>query len=324
MHILIKKEIIENLCIHIIEYDRKTISSDRMNRVKQILNAAYAYRRGYFGEGIGVAIMDTGIAEHPDFAYRIAGFRDYIGYQKKIYDDNGHGSHVAGIIGGSGKMSEGLYSGIAPACHFIVIKVLDKKGKGNTESLIEGIKWVVEHQEEYQIRIMNISVGMVLSAKSEERGRLLRAVEYAWDNGIVVVAAAGNNGPENGSVTIPGICRKIITVGCFDDNVEILREQGLKPDYSGRGPTESCIIKPELVEPGTNIISCTNTKKYYTSKSGTSMAAPIVCGAVALLLSKYPKFAPKNVKLRLYDGAVDLGLPIQKQGWGMVDISKLL
>lgn len=295
-----------------------------MDRVKQILNTEYAHRRGYFGEGVGVAVMDTGIAGHPDFEHRVAAFRDYIGYQERMYDDNGHGTHVSGIIGGSGRMSQGAYSGIAPACHFIGIKVLDRKGNGNTASVVEGIKWLVEHQEEYRIRIINISVGMVLSAGSEERARLLRAVDYAWDNGIVVVAAAGNNGPARGSVTIPGISRKIITVGCFDDTVKELGGQGLKPEYSGQGPTESCIVKPELVEPGTNIMSCTNTKKYYARKSGTSMAAPIISGSVALLLSKYPGFSPKDVKLRLYERAVDLGLPIQKQGWGMVDIGRLL
>lgn len=295
-----------------------------MDRVKEIVNAAYAYRRGYFGEGVGIAVMDTGIMNHPDFDHRIAGFRDYIGSQRKMYDDNGHGTHVAGIIGGSGKLSDGRYAGIAPACHFMILKVLDKKGNGNTSSVVEGIEWLVEHQEEYRIRIINISVGMVLSAGSEERARLLRAVDYAWDNGIVVVAAAGNNGPARGSVTIPGISRKIITVGCFDDTVKELGGQGLKPEYSGQGPTESCIVKPELVEPGTNIMSCTNTKKYYARKSGTSMAAPIISGSVALLLSKYPGFSPKDVKLRLYERAVDLGLPIQKQGWGMVDIGRLL
>lgn len=295
-----------------------------MDRVKQIINVAYAHRRGYFGEGVGVAIMDTGIMNHPDFDHRIAEFRDYIGHQNKLYDDNGHGTHVAGIIGGSGKMSRGLYGGIAPACHFIAIKVLDRTGNGSTDSVVEGINWLVEHQEELRIRIVNISVGMILSARNEEQIRLLKAVDYAWDSGIVVVAAAGNNGPGNGSVTIPGISRKIITVGCFDDMMEELNGQGLKPDYSGRGPTESCIVKPELVEPGTNIVSCANTKLYYAKKSGTSMAAPIVSGSVALLLSKYPGFAPKDVKLRLYERAVDLGLPLQKQGWGMVDINKLL
>lgn len=295
-----------------------------MDRVKKIINASYAYRRGYFGEGVGVAVMDTGIGEHADFRHRIAGFRDYIGYRDRKYDDNGHGTHVAGIIGGSGLRSDGRYAGIAPACHLFAVKVLDRRGNGNTESVVNGVHWLVEHQEEYRIRVINISVGMVLGARSEERIQLLKAVDYAWDNGIVVVAAAGNNGPKRGSVTIPGISRKVITVGCFDDSREELSGQGLKPDYSGQGPTDCCIVKPELVEPGTNIISCAPGNAPYTRKSGTSMAAPIVSGAIALLLSKYPRFTPKDVKLRLYERAVDLGLPRQKQGWGMVDMGRLL
>ncbi len=295
-----------------------------MDRVKKIINASYAYRRGYFGEGVGVAVMDTGIAEHVDFRHRIAGFRDYIGYRERRYDDNGHGTHVAGIIGGSGFSSNGRYGGIAPACHLFSVKVLDRRGNGNTESVVRGVHWLVEHQEEYRIRIINISVGMVLSARSEERIQLLKAVDYAWDSGMVVVAAAGNNGPKQGSVTIPGVSRKVITVGCFDDSREELSGQGLKPEYSGRGPTDCCIVKPELVEPGTNIVSCAPGNPPYTKKSGTSMAAPIVTGAIALLLSKYPRFTPKDVKLRLYERAVDLGLPAAKQGWGMVDIGRLL
>lgn len=312
-----------------------------MDRVKRIINASYAYRRGYFGEGVGVAVMDTGISSHPDFEHRIAVFRDYIGGQQQMYDDNGHGSHVAGIIGGSGKMSNGLYSGIAPACHFIAIKVLDHKGNGSTASVVESIQWLVEHKEEYRIRIINISVGMVLSARREERALLLQAVDYAWDNDIVVVAAAGNNGPAPGSVTIPGISRKIITVGCFDDSGEELSGQGLKKNYSGQGPTETCIMKPELVMPGTNVVSCALSRggnfatpayrqpqgrvvTWYTKKSGTSMAAPVVTGAISLLLCKYPGMKPRDVKLRLYERAVDLGLPMQKQGWGMVDMSRLM
>ena len=295
-----------------------------MDRVKKIINASYAYKRGYFGEGIGVAVMDTGIMEHMDFKHRIAGFRDYIGHQERRYDDNGHGTHVAGIIGGSGVRSGGRYAGIAPACHLFAVKVLDSRGNGNTESVVEGIHWLVAHQEEYRIRIINISVGMMLSARSEERILMLKAVDYAWDNGIVVVAAAGNNGPRPGSVTIPGVSRKIITVGCFDDTGTELGSQGLKPDFSGQGPTDSCVLKPELVEPGTNIISCGHNGAPYVKKSGTSMAAPIVSGAVALLLCKYPRFTPRDVKLRLYERAVDLGLPRKKQGWGMVDIGQLL
>ncbi|NBH12681.1 peptidase S8 [Lachnospiraceae bacterium] len=295
-----------------------------MDRVRKILNTQAAYNRGYFGENIGVAILDTGIFPHADFGERICCFVDFISGRKRIYDDNGHGTHIAGIIGGDGGSSGGRYMGIAPRCHFIIIKILDKKGNGNTENVVQAIQWLVRYKEMYQIRIVNISIGMVLQAESQERVRLLKAVEFAWDNNLVVVAAAGNNGPKEHSVTVPGISRKVITVGCFDDNREQIGRSLLKPEYSGRGPTEHCVVKPELVVPGTNVASCANQQGLYTKKSGTSMAAPMVSGSIALLLSKYPCFSPAEVKLRLYQRTVDLGLPLSKQGWGMVDIGRLL
>ncbi len=295
-----------------------------MDRVRRIINAQAAYERGYFGENIGVAILDTGIFPHADFGRRITYFLDYIYGRRRIYDDNGHGTHIAGIIGGDGKASNGKFMGIAPGCHFIIIKILDKRGNGNTENVVQAIDWLVRHKEMYQIRIVNISIGMVLQAESQERARLLKAVEYAWDNNLVVVAAAGNNGPGKNSITVPGISRKVITVGCFDDTKEKIGRSLLKPEYSGQGPTDHCIVKPELVVPGTNVTSCANQQGMYTKKSGTSMAAPMVSGSIALLLSKYPHMSPADVKLRLYQRTVDLGLPLSKQGWGMVDIGKLL
>ncbi|NLK78433.1 MAG: S8 family peptidase [Clostridiales bacterium] len=294
-----------------------------MDRVRRIIRANQAYRRGYYGEGVGVAVLDTGIFLHQDFEKRVVCFRDYINGRTKPYDDNGHGTHIAGIIGGNGSISGGKYMGIAPKAHFIVVKILDQKGNGNTENVVESIRWLVAEKEKYKIRIVNISIGMVLEAESSERRRLLQAVDYAWDNGIVVVAAAGNNGPGENSVTVPGISRKIITVGCCDDTKEQIGVSRLKPDYSGQGPTDHCIVKPELVVPGTNIISCSITGEY-VKKSGTSMAAPIVSGCVAILLSKYPRFSPAEVKLRLYERALDLGMVPSKQGWGMVDIGRLL
>lgn len=214
--------------------------------------------------------------------------------------------------------------GIAPRCHFIIIKILDYKGNGNTEHVVQAIDWLVQHKRTYGIRIINISIGMVLQAESRERARMLQAVEYAWDQELVVVAAAGNNGPGRSSITVPGISRKVITVGCFDDTREQIGRSMLKPEYSGQGPTEHCVVKPELVLPGTNVTSCSIYPSMYMKKSGTSMAAPMVSGSIALLLSKYPYFLPADVKLRLYQRTVDLGLPLSKQGWGMVDIGKLL
>ncbi len=295
-----------------------------MDRVRRIINAQAAYDRGYFGENIGVAILDTGIFPHADFGNRIRCFQDFIHWRRRVYDDNGHGTHIAGIIGGSGRSSNGKFQGIAPGCHFVITKILDKRGNGNTENVVQAINWLVDHKEMYGIRIVNISVGMVLHAESQERVRMLKAVEYAWDNNLVVVAAAGNNGPGEHSVTVPGISRKIITVGCFDDTKEQIGRSLLKPEYSGRGPTDHCVVKPEVVVPGTNVTGCANQQGMYTRKSGTSMAAPLVTGSIALLLSKYPCFSPAEVKLRLYQRAVDLGLAQSKQGWGMVDIGRLL
>ena len=271
-----------------------------------------------------MAVLDTGIYLHPDFGQRVSCFLDYINGRKAPYDDNGHGTHIGGIIGGDGGVSQGTYMGIAPRCHFIIIKILDRKGNGNTEHVVQAVDWLVRHRQAYRIRIVNISIGMVLKAESRERIRLLQAVDYAWDSGMVVVAAAGNNGPRGSSITVPGVSRKVITVGCFDDNREQIGRSMLKPDYSGQGPTEHCIVKPELVVPGTNVTSCSIYPGMYMRKSGTSMAAPIVSGSIALLLSKYPQFSPAEVKLRLYQCAQDLGLPTAKQGWGMLDIGQLL
>mgnify|MGYP002907464937 FL=1 len=138
------------------------------------------------------------------------------------------------------------------------------------------------------------------------------------------MSAAGNNGPGRGTVTVPGISRKIITVGSLDDRI-YTDERGRKyANYSGRGPTKSCIVKPEIVTAGSGIVSCSNKRDGYTVKSGTSMAAPIVTAAIALLLQKKPYLTPAMVKMRLHDTAVSIRLPKEQQGWGMLDVKALL
>ena len=180
------------------------------------------------GKGIGVAVLDTGAFPHIDFGSRIWAFRDYIHGREQAYDDNGHGTHVLGILGGSGAASGGKYRGTASGCGLIPIKVLDEKGNGNKEKVIQALKWIEENMERYHIRIVNISVGTTQRKGHED---LIEAVEEAWDKGLVVVAAAGNMGPGKGSITAPGSSRKIITVGSSD---MLVRNQGI----SGRGPTK--------------------------------------------------------------------------------------
>ena len=294
-----------------------------MNRVRESVNADFAHKRGYIGSGITVAVMDTGIVYHPDFDNRVVRFIDFTSRRTTAYDDNGHGTHVSGIIGGSGFTSRGKYMGMAPGVNLIMLKVLDKLGNGNTAQVLKALQWIIENREKYRIRILNISVGMLNSAKQEEQNQLLAAVEEVWNHQIVVIVAAGNNGPAEGSVTIPGMCKTVITVGSYDDDKKDLKRSGMMSGYSGRGPTENCIVKPELVAPGTKIASC-STNMSYEVKSGTSMATPVVSGAVALLLNRYPYLTPVQVKLRLYETAIDMGKEKNIQGWGKIDVQRLL
>ncbi len=301
-----------------------------MKRVKQVINYwCDDTRTGkYLGQDIAVAVLDTGIVLHPDFEKRILTFQDYVNDRKMFYDDSGHGTHVCGIIGGCGRLSRGVYTGIAPACSLISIKVLDQKGNGKIQNVLKGLRWVLENKDRYNIRVVNISVGTLPQSGDLEETKLIQAVELLWDGGITVVAAAGNYGPESGTVTTPGISKKVITVGASDDD-EYYVSAGQRRNYSGRGPTQECVCKPDLVAPGSYITSCSSSylkkgSKAYTVKSGTSMATPIVSGACALLLSKYPDMSNVEVKLRLRESCRDLHLPHNQQGWGLLDVRALL
>ena len=325
-----------------------------MDLAARTIHLSYAREKNIIGSGITVAIADTGICAHPDFfrySNRSVYFKDFIYQRTKYYDDCGHGSHVAGIIGGSGVASDGRYSGVAPGCNLLACKTLNYKGDGDIQDVLNALDWILENKKKYGIRIVNLSFGMGNKEITKKGMKLIKAVEDVWDNGIVVVAAAGNGGPDFGTVAIPGCSKKIITVGASDDHIEVDLMGHRTKDYSGRGPTYECICKPDIVAPGGNIMSCALAKAYgndivhgvianrwgplprmnretyhhlYTEKSGTSMATPIVSGAVALLLSKHPDMKPKDVKIKLRDAAQDLNKDHRKQGWGLLDIKKLL
>ena len=281
------------------------------------------------GHGVTTAVLDTGISPHPDLKGRIVAFGDMLYGKKRMYDDNSHGTHVAGIIAGSGGLSSGLYAGIAPASQIVAVKVLDQKGEGKIRFLIEGIKAILRNRDKWQIRIVNISSGTWQQQGDEEEMELMRWVDRLWDEGLVVVTAAGNFGPRSGTVTIPGISKKVITVGASDDGNQKDRYGKVGTNYSGRGPTSECVCKPDLVAPGSYIRSCNGfsqkkNQKAYSVKSGTSMSAPVVSGAVALLLSKYPDMKNVEVKLRLLMSADDMGKDPNIQGRGLLNIEKLL
>lgn len=291
----------------------------------------------YIGEPVTIAFLDTGVKEHPDLADRIIAFKDIVNGREVHYDDSGHGTHVCGIAAGDGKLSEGKYRGIAPLSRIVMVKVLDENGDGLVEQMIMGIDWIMSVKQRLQIKIINISVGIGNLNDRKKQNILLKKVEEAWAQGILVVCAAGNLGPGRGSISPLGAGRNVITVGCHDG--EYYKDYANRCEtYSGRGPTKDFIKKPDIVAPGTEIVSCnifyyqkgrkpyslTSYQNAYIAKSGTSMATAIVSAAAALLLQKNPNMTNEQIKKKLLYTATDLKEPWTKQGWGMLNIKRAL
>lgn len=281
--------------------------------------------------GVTIAMLDTGVAIHPDFDNRIIAFRDFVNGKRNAYDDSGHGTHVAGCLCGSGLLSDGQYKGIAPGSRLVVGKVLNYKGDGNVEDMAAGMEWILEHIREYNIRILNISIGMDESIDRERMQRLVELIDEAWEEGLIVVCAAGNMGPDPMTISPLGARKEVITVGCHEGGY-FRNHPHLCEEYSSRGPSPYAMKKPDVVAPGTDIVSCNAQisrrgryyKDAYISKSGTSMATPIVSGGLALLLQKYPYYTNVQAKQKLMYTSKDLNEPWNKQGWGMIQIDRLL
>lgn len=277
-----------------------------MERAKEIVHAENVYRKGYTGKGVRIALLDTGAFNHRDLKCRIVLFKDYINYNKMAYDDNGHGTHIAGII-----------SEMAPSAELLVFKILDKNGNGTTEKALKALDWIQKNHSNWNIKLLNFSMGYLPNTKASMQNRLIEKLEQLWEEGVTVVTAAGNNGPKENTITVPGVSRKVITVGCSDDGE---REKG---SYGGRGPTDCCIVKPEILAPGTNIKSLGLKDGAYAYKSGTSMSAPIVCGALALALEKNSNLKPVELKLLLYDSVTRRNRNFSAS-WGILNVDNLI
>ena len=297
-----------------------------MNQVRKIVHADYAHGQGIMGNGINIAIVDTGLSPHPDYRSRITGWYDAIHRNPFPYDDSGHGSHVAGIAAGDGSQSRGFYTGIAPKAGLVGVKVLDQQGNGTIADIMRGLDWILKNRRPLGIRIVNISIGSGEKKNFDETSDFVKKVDELWDSGLVVVAAAGNRGPGRFTVSAPGNSRRVITVGSHD-SWRVPGKEEIR--HSGAGPTRSCVKKPDVVAPGSRIISCSSYRQFqrghfYSVKSGTSMSTPVVSGAIALLLEMSPQLSPKEIKIRLKNSSTDLSLPHEQQGWGLLNIERLL
>ena len=293
-----------------------------MYRVKELVHAKKVYQRGLTGRGIGIAVLDTGVSLHPDLLNRTVVFRDFIHGRSSPYDDNGHGTHIAGILCGNGSASQGAITGMAPGAHLVCLKVLDEQGNGDIDDVIKALRWLRDNYRKYKVRLLNFSVGYLPGGNKKDQQMLLDTVDELWDEGIMVITAAGNNGPGKNTVTVPGISRKVVTVGCSDDGS--LGRNGFYTGYSGKGPTACCIVKPEILAPGTKIKSLSHKGNGYVEKSGTSMAAPIVCGAMALAMESDPNLTPSLLKLQLYESVDRPKEEYARKVWGILNVDNLI
>lgn len=179
--------------------------SSLLNVAAQEVGASIANDTGYTGKGIGIAILDTGIYPHQDFTRprnRIIAFKDFVDNRISPYDDNGHGTFCAGVAAGNGSASGGKYKGMAPEANLIGVKVMDKEGSGNSSDIVAGMQWIADHQKDYNIKVMSLSLGAKPAGSRFDP--LAAAVEGIWRKGIVVIAAAGNSGPKQNTISTPG------------------------------------------------------------------------------------------------------------------------
>lgn len=234
-----------------------------------------------------------------------------------------HVTHVAGIIAGNGYSSRGKYVGVAPKSNILAIKALDENGGGSSSKIIEAISYIIDTKDKYNTKIINLSIGTPAN-NTCDKDPLCRAVEKAVEAGLIVVVAAGNSGPERGTILSPGTSRNAITVGAVDDKRTIDPSDDTIAPFSSRGPTLEGLTKPDLLAPGVSINSLSNTKlDGYSALSGTSMATPLVSGAVALLLNKYNDLKPYEVKKRLLKSCIDIKDSKEMQGIGMLNLKLL-
>ncbi len=285
-----------------------------------VVGADVTWQGGVIGQGVTVAVVDTGLGLHRGITRnvdgkqkdRIIAWVDFVDNKKKPEDPNGHGTHVAGIIANSQIGQDGEWNGVAPGVSLVGVRVLDKTGAGDYEKVIQGIQWVIRHQRQYHIQVMNLS--LVSTAQSPYWADPLdQAVMKAWASGITVVVAAGNGGPSPMTIGVPANTPYVITVGAFTDNYtpSDWSDDYITP-FSAAGPTLDGFVKPDVVAPGAHMVSTMLPSSYiarhheaskvanqYFSMAGTSQAAAVVSGIAALVISKNPGLTPDQVKYRL-------------------------
>ncbi|MFP4498442.1 MAG: S8 family peptidase [Vulcanimicrobiota bacterium] len=309
------------------KYPRDTANRPTLDMANSTLRMNLLWDKGFTGKGVGICVIDSGIHPHKDFDDRIKAFVDMNENKASPHDSYGHGTHVAGIAAGSGASSAGKYKGVAPDADIVGVRIT------SVSEAIKGIQWAIENKDKYNIKVLNVSLGD-FPIKSYKEDPWAQAAEKAWDKGLVVCVAAGNEGPGEGTVSTPGISPKVITVGAMDDKNTAKREDDTMSLFSSRGPTTpDGIEKPDVVAPGVEIFSTLSpnstlddpdlphVEDKYIAISGSSMATPMVSGLSALLLQANPDLTPDEIKDILTNTAEKYlpNVTHNDQGAGLID-----
>jgi serine protease AprX len=292
------------------------------------------------GKGIGVAVIDSGMASHPDFDDRLLASKNFNPALGGTGDDFGHGTAVGGIIAGDGDASAGRYVGVAPSANLINLRVNDGSGAARTSVVMNAILWAVKNKNVFNIRVINLSL-LSSVQESYRTSPLDAAVEYAWLKGIVVVVAAGNSGP-NSALYAPANDPYVITVGATDDHGTLPAADDTLTGFSAYGLTQDGVRKPDLVAPGRHLVTtlapgssfalhhpAAVVDGCYVQLSGTSVAAPVVSGVAALYVERHPGARPGQVKAvlmatanRLSFSGSGAGYPSAARSVAQVELSR--
>ncbi|MEW6278901.1 MAG: S8 family peptidase [Candidatus Eremiobacterota bacterium] len=291
------------------------------------------HEKGFTGKGQTIAVIDSGIHPHPDLKDRVVGWMDISNEKRpKMVDPYGHGTHVAGVAAGSGVKSAGKYQGIAPEANLVGVRIT------TVAEAIKALQWVIENKEKYGITVVNMSLGD-FATKSYKDDPWAQATQKAIDAGLIVVVAAGNEGPQPSTISTPGTTPDAITVGAYDDKAT---PDDPKDDtvagFSSRGPTAvDHLQKPDILAPGVRVFGplspgskldvpeLPHQGKDYFAMSGTSQATPMAAGLAALLKQANPKLTHHDIK-KILVASADHNLPDDgnSQGAGLINAEKAL
>jgi serine protease AprX len=303
---------------------------------QQTVGATDAWRQGQTGRGVTIAVLDSGIDNNnAAFGARVKARVDFVNPAHPVQGDPaGHGTHVAGIVAAGRNAAS---PGIAPDANLVSVRVLDANGRSRLSTVMLGLEWVIAHKQSLGIRVVVMALGAPTTGGYRE-DPLAAAAELAWRSGLVLVTAAGNNGPGAGTIQTPGVDPLILTVGASDDNGTAAVADDNLPTWSSVGPTADGLAKPDLVAPGRKIVSVrvpgstldlqspSHVEGPTTIRfSGTSEATAVAAGSAALLIAQRPDLTPDQTKALLVNAARPLaGVAKAGQGGGLLDVARAL